>query len=488
MNNTIGIFNLAILASLFGCKSSEPSPSKPNLLYIIVDEMREISMSCTGDPNIRTTGLDSLAASGILFTRMYTPNPVCSPTRASIHTGLYPHNAGMPHNGYHLRETAPTLADVLLKAGYETGHIGKWHLDGESSRFSVLDKESFKPLKREWSDPASYGYVDSVSHRGFKYWAGFEHGHQYFGSRYWGNEHKAILLPEGKYEPDVQTELAIQFIKNNRDKTWYLDLNFGTPHFPLIKENVKPSDLALFDPDSLILRSNIPPSFETEAREILAIYYGMIHNIDENIQKLLSALKEEDLLENTLIVFTSDHGDMMLSHGQHYKRRPQEESSRVPFIVSYPGKVKSHSVANQYLSLVDVFPTLLEMLNVEAPVNEGQSFVPILTGNSEEDIHSSIYMGGAWFGCRDYDPGLHSKSPWRAVRTKDYMMSFLKTSESKLEAVQLFDMNSDPYQMNNLVIDPAFDDVKRHLSHELDYWRRRTGDSEVQKLKLPEWK
>ena len=482
-----GVYVLAILVLGFGCRAPEPGPSKPNLLYIIVDEMREISMSCTGDPNIRTSGLDSLAASGMRFTRMFTPNPVCSPTRASIHTGLYPHNAGMPHNGYHLRETAPTLAEVLQKAGYETGHIGKWHLDGESSRFSEESKESFKPLKKECTHPASYGYVDSSSHRGFKYWAGFEHGHQYFGSRYWGKEHKAIFLPEGKYEPDVQTDLAIQFIKSKRDKTWYLDLNFGTPHFPLLEENVKPADLALFDPGRLILRKNVPASFEAEAREMLAIYYAMIHNIDENIQKLLAALKEEGLLENTLIVFTSDHGDMMLSHGQHFKRRPQEESSRVPFIISYPGLIKARSVANQYLSLVDVFPTLLELLNVEAPVNEGESFAPILTGKSEAEIHSSIYMGGAWFGCRDYDPGLHSKSPWRAVRTKNYMMSFLKTSNSKLEAVQLFDMNQDPFEMNNLVEDPDFNEVKKELTKELDRWRRRTGDSEVGKLKLPHW-
>ncbi len=487
MKNKIGILNLAMLASLFGCRSSEPLPPKPNVLYIIADELREISLSCTGDPNIRTPGLDSLAASGVLFTRMYTPNPVCSPTRASIHTGLYPHNAGMPHNGYHLRETAPTLAEILLKAGYETGHIGKWHLDGESSKYTEDDKESFKPLRKEWSDPASYAYVDSASHRGFKYWAGFEHGHQYFGSRYWGNEHKAILLPEGKYEPDVQTELAIQFIRNNRDKTWYLDLNFGTPHFPLIRDNVKPSDLALFDPESLILRSNVPPSFEAELREILAIYYAMIHNIDENIQKLISALKEEGLLENTLIIFTSDHGDMLLSHGQHYKRRPQEESSRVPFIVSYPGRLNSRRIANQYLSLVDVFPTVLGMLNVEAPANEGQSFVPILTGKSNEEIHSSIYMGGAWFGGRDYDPGLHSKNPWRAVRTKNYMMAFLKTSGSQLDAIQLFDMNKDPFEMNNLVDDPAFNEVKKQLTGELAGWIKRTGDSEVEKLKLPQW-
>lgn len=480
-------FIILTIVLLLGCNPPDPEISRPNLLYIIVDEMREMAMSCSGDPNINTPGLDSLAAQGMRFTRMYTPNPVCSPARASIHTGLYPHNAGMPHNGYHLRETAPTLAEVLQQAGYTTGHIGKWHLNGEPSTTSREDKESYKLIKKEWSVDSYYGYVDPESHRGFEYWAGFEHGHQYFGSRYWEKEYKPILLPEGEYEPDVQTDLAIQFIKNNRSENWYLDLNYGTPHFPLVRENAKAEDLALFDTAKIILRPNVPPQFANEARESLAIYYAMIHNLDENIQKLMKALKEEGLFENTLIIFTSDHGDMMLSHGQHYKRRPQEESSRVPFIVCYPPAVKPGLVSERYLNLVDIYPSILEMLNVDAPPNEGLSFSPLLKGISDEEIHSSIYMGSAWFGGRDYDLGLHAKSPWRAVRTKDHMMAFLKTSDSQFDAIQLFDMNADPFQMNNLVDDPAYIDIKKVLTEELDAWRRKTGDAEVQKLKLPDW-
>ncbi len=488
MNSLTRLLSVLIICSILGCKTPKQELTRPNLLYIIVDEMREMSMSCSGDPNIRTIGLDSLALNGMRFTRMYTPNPVCSPARASIHTGLYPHNAGMPHNGYHLRETAPTLAEVLKQEGYATGHIGKWHLNGEPTEYSKNDKETFEPLRKEWGDPANYGYVEPSSHRGFEYWSGFEHGHQYFGSRYWEKEHQSITLPEGSYEPDFQTDLAIQFIKNQGKKPWYLDLNFGTPHFPLVKENVKAEDLSLFNPDSLKLQPNVPPGSEEEARELLAIYYAMIRNLDQNVQKLVKTLKQEGLLENTIIIFTSDHGDMMLSHGQHFKRRPQEESTRVPFIVSYPPLVKPGTTSAQYLSLVDVFTTILDLINVKSPVNEGISFLPILNGKSTEEIHSSVYMGGAWFGCRDYDPGLHAKSPWRSIRTNDYMMAFLKTSDTKLEAVQLFDMKKDPYQLNNLISDSTLNETKRTLTMELDEWRKKTGDSEVQKLKLPDWK
>lgn len=466
-----------------GIDSSGLPKNKPNLLYIIVDEMREMAMSCSGNVNLQTPALDRLAAGGARFTRMYTPYPVCSPSRASIHTGLFPHNAGVPHNGYHLRETVPTLAEVLSEAGYLTGHIGKWHLDGVDSPYAQEDKKSFDPHRPDWS-VSDYPYVDSAHHRGFQYWAGFEHGHQYFGSRYWEKAHEPRYIPEGVYEPDFQTDQALTFIEKNAHRPWYLEVNFGTPHFPLIKENVKEEDLAHFDPDKIQLRPNVPLEFAKEAREKLAIYYAMIHNIDQNVEKLLGKLDALNLAENTLVIFTSDHGDMMLSHGQHFKRRPQEESIRVPFIVRYPQKIPPGKVAAQYLTLVDVFPTILDLLEVEKPCNEGKTFVNVLTGNFSDEIHESIYLGCAWFGCRDYDPGLHAKMPWRAVRTKDYMMAFLKTDKNTVKPVQLFDMRNDPYQMNNLIGSAGYEAVKKDLIEKLFEWRDRTGDSEFGRIRL----
>ncbi len=483
----IGTIFSTILITSCGTKTktretNQPIP-RPNLLYIVVDEMREMAMSCSGDINIQTPGLDHLAAEGARFTHMYSPYPVCSPTRASIHTGLFPHNAGVPHNGYHLRETVTTLSEVLFRVGYSTGHIGKWHLEGVDSPTAQEDKNSFLPHRPEWSN-ADYAYVPSTNHRGFQYWAGFETGHQYFGSRYWEKDHEPIYIPKGVYEPDYQTDQAIAFIEKNRDKSWYLDLNFGTPHFPLVKENVKVADLSLFDPEKIQLRPNVPIKFASEAREQLAIYYAMIHNIDQNIAKLLDKLDELNLTENTIVIFTSDHGDMMLSHGQHYKRRPMEESSRVPFIIRYPAKIQAGKIAGQYLTLVDVFPTILDLIEVKKPCNEGKSFLKVLNTNFLDEIHQSIYLGCYWFGCRDYDPGLHLKMPWRAVHTKDYMMAFLKTDGNTVKPVQLFDMNKDPYQMNNLIDSAGYKSVKEDLRREFLKWRNKTGDSEFGKIKL----
>lgn len=483
VNAVAVIAALSVVTSCDRVTSDSGRPEKKaNLLYIVVDEMREMAMSCSGDENIQTRALDKLAAEGARFTRMYTPYPVCSPARASIATGHFPHNAGVPHNGYRLRENISTLAEVLAAAGYSTGHIGKWHLSGEDSPYAEEDIASFAPHRPEWS-VANYPYVDPANYRGFQYWAGFEHGHQYFGSRYWEKDHEPRYLPEGVFEPDFQTDQALAYIENNADKSWYLEIDFGTPHFPLVEENVKAEDLALFDPAKMKLRPNVPAEFAEEARQQLAIYYAMIYNLDRNVERLLQKLDDLDLTENTLIVFTSDHGDMMLSHGQHYKRRPQEESSRIPFIMRYPARIPAGTVAGQYLTLVDVFPTILDLLDVPHPCNEGQSFIDVATGKSTSEIHRSIYLGCAWFGCRDYDPGLHAKRPWRAVRTKDYMMAFLKNGNT-LQPVQLFDMNKDPYQMNNLIDSAGYDDVKAELASELFAWRDKTGDSEFGRVKL----
>ena len=475
---------IGLLTCCAGLKAKAEKIKRPNLLYIVVDEMREMAMSCSGDLNIQTPALDRLAAGGARFTHMYTPNPVCSPSRASIQTGLFPHNAGVPHNGYHLRETVTTLAEVLSKVGYSTGHIGKWHLDGGDSPYAQEDKNSFMPHRSEWNIGDDYAYVPSSNHRGFQYWAGFETGHQYFGSRYWEKNHEPKYIPKGVYEPDYQTDQALAFIEKNRDKPWYLDLSFGTSHFPFVKENVKAGDLSLFDPDKIQLRPNVPAKFASDARQQLAIYYAMIHDIDQNVAKLLDKLDELNLTNNTIVIFTSDHGDMMLSHGQHFKRRPQEESSRIPFVIRYPAKIHPRKIAGQYLTLVDAFPTILDLLEVEKPCNEGVSFLKVLNSNYSDEIHQSIYLGCAWFGCRDSDPGLHSKMPWRAIRTKDYMMAFLKTSVNTVKPVQLFDMNKDPYQMNNLIDTASYDVVKGNLTKELFKWRNKTGDSEFGKIKL----
>jgi hypothetical protein len=124
------------------------------------------------------------------------------------------------------------------------------------------------------------------------------------------------------------------------------------------------------------------------------------------------------------------------------------------------------------------------LIGINKSCNEGTSFLKVLTSNSHDEIHQSLYLGCAWFGCRDYDPGLHSKMPWRAIRSKDYMMAFLKINENTVKPVQLYDMNNDPYQITNLIDSAGYEVVKENLIKELFNWRNKTGDSEFGKVNL----
>jgi arylsulfatase A-like enzyme len=283
--------------------------SVPNLLYIVCDEMREMAMSCSGNPNIQTPNLDRLAASGFRSTRMYTTSPVCCPARATMQTGMYPHNAGFPdyNNGMHLREDVPTIAEILSERGYQTCHIGKWHLNGKK----------LSPGNR---------YVPPEYHRGYEEWLGFEHGHDYFGSVHYAKDDTQILPPGNQYEPDFQTDRAVQFIETNARRPWMMHLSWGPPHFPLTQVNVPADVLATFDPEALTLRGNVDAGqLPRTARMELAIYYAMIRNLDTNLGRLLDTLDELSIRDKTIIVFTSDHGDKWLGcrplGGNHVKNQ-----------------------------------------------------------------------------------------------------------------------------------------------------------------------
>ena len=438
-----------------------------NLLFVMCDEMREMAMGVAGDPNVRTPNMDRLAYEGVRMTRAFTPSPVCSPARASIHTGLYPHNAGMGYrNNNHLREDAPTLAEHLRANGYDTGHIGKWHLNGKAL---TIDKRCVPP----------------EHHRGFDYWSGYEHGELYYDLPYYEASREPIQPAPGQYEPDLQTDKAIAFIKGHRGDKWYLDLSWSPPHFPLTADNVPPEFLARYDPSSIVLRDNVPEAQQVEAREMLAVYYAMIENLDTNLGRLLDVLGETEQENSTVVVFTSDHGDMLLSHGWHYKRRIHEESLRVPFLIRCPGVVPAGRTLDGLASLVDTVPSLLDLLCLPPLETEGVSLAPYWLGQSPDTPRDAVFAGCAWLGCREYG-GRHFKSPWRGVRTERYACTFLKVDDTA-QCVELYDLDDDPLEYDNLAVAPAslealplLNEVRSLLSAHL----KETNDTDFLELKL----
>jgi len=440
------------------------SKPKYNLVHIFADEMREMAMSCSGNPNIHTPNMDRLASQGARFARMFTPNPVCSPARASLMTGLLPHRTGVVKNSIRLPESVPCTAELTSAAGYVTGHIGKWHLDGTGGRED------------------GYDLVPAERHRGFTYWAGYEHGHRYWNARYFTENDEEVKLPESIYAPDAMTDLAIEFLRKNAPKPFHLDLSWGPPHFPL--DQAKPENRAHFEKSAITLRPNVPEKFADEAREDYINYYAMVANLDWNLGRILNALDELHLADNTIVIFTSDHGDMLLSHGQHFKRRPTEESIRVPFLIRCPGIIPSGQIINTLACLTDVVPTCLELMGIESPEMDGLSHVPELTQRGEAVKRDSIYLSCMWLGCRDYDLGLHAKRPWRGIRTERFMACYLQESDETMRLVELYDLESDPYEMNNLAAAEGFDDLRDNLARRLDEWIKSIDDELFANLKL----
>ncbi len=312
--------------------------SKPNLLFIYCDQMRGQAMGCAGNTQVRTPYLDRLASQGVMFTNAIANCPVCTPNRGVLLTGKYPLSHKAVANDVPLPPDDASWGNVLRDAGYRTGYIGKWHLDG-------VPRDRFTPPGRR--------------RHGFDYWAVWNCSHAYFNAKYFRDDPEPIHI-DG-YEPDHQTDLAIDFLRGRSDQPFFLIISWGTPHAPY--QEVPEEYRRLYDPDKLELR----PNCADPDRRALADYYAAITALDHNVGRLMDALDEMDVERNTIVVFTSDHGDMLWSQGQIKKERPWEESILVPFIVRWPDAVPEGKSHDALLSTVDVMPSLLSLMGVSVP-------------------------------------------------------------------------------------------------------------------------
>jgi len=391
-----------------------------------------------GDPDVRTPNLDALASQGILFRNTFANTPVCCPARALILTGKYAHKNGMVANDLRLRELETTIAELLAAQGYHTGFIGKWHLDG-GRRLP--------------------GFVPPGPRRqGFRFWAANECDHRHFRPTYFRDTDQPIT--EERFEPGVWTDLAIEFLKQVGTDPFFLVVAMGPPHDPY---GAPERFMKLYDPTKLTMRANWVEGVTGAGRKELAAYYAAITAVDEQVGRLMRALDELGRAQDTIVLFTSDHGDMLGAHGQHLKRKPWEESIRVPGIVRYPAKVKPGRTG-ALLSHVDLAPTLLALCGLPIPEEmQGTDLSPVVLGTTDRGPDSAffqIFVPFAWD---------RTSQPWRGVRTEHFM--FARTEEGPW---LLYDLTHDPYELKNLVHDAA---LQQQMEAKLTAWMRRTGDS-----------
>ena len=305
---------------------------KPNVVFVFADQWRAQAMGYAGDPNVRTPTLDKLANSSVRFSTAVSTCPVCSPYRGSLITGQYPLSHGVFLNDVCLGTNAVSLAQAFSRAGYRTGCIGKWHLDGHG-------RSNFIPRERR---------------QGFDFWRVLECTHAYNKSSYFGDEN--VRQQWDGYDAIAQTREAQSYIRERAGHgPFLLVLSWGPPHDPYMTAPDKYA--AMYQPDKLKLRPNVPADGVEEVRKKQCGYYAHCSALDDCVGQLWSTLRETGLEKDTIFVFTSDHGDMLGSHGRFHKQVPHDEAILVPLLIQWP-KLAARDVTAP-IGTPDLMPTLL---------------------------------------------------------------------------------------------------------------------------------
>lgn len=418
------------------------SPKRPNILVILPDEWRGEALGCMGNPDVRTPYLDQMASEGILFRNTFSNSPVCCPARAIIQTGMYASKNGMVANDLRLRESLVGMGTLFSRAGYRTAYIGKWHLDG---------------------GPRLPGFIPPGPRRhGYDHWAANECNHNYFYNYYFRDENTPIITT--RYLPEVWSDLAIEYLYTAQGGApFFMMMSYAAPHDPYVVP-MKYNDM--YDPNALTMRPNWDPHVKGGSRQDIAKYYGAITAIDYQIGRITKTLRDLGMEEDTIIYFSSDHGNMLGSHGAQLKRKPWEESIRVPGILRYPRMIRGAQIKDALWSHVDLAPTLLSLCGIKVPSGmQGTDLSKVVcTDNAGPEsvyfqIFGPFYGGGVLY-------------PWRGVRTQEYMYA-----RRPHEPWVLYDLKNDPYEMHNLVHSSSAQAVRAEMDDRLTEWMKQVDDS-----------
>jgi len=429
-----------------GCRRGAGDVS--NLLFVMADQWRFSAVGHASAPApVATPHLDRLARQGLRCNRAYVANPVCAPSRASVMTGRLPHQHGLIVNQLTLPPGERGFAESFARAGYRTHYVGKWHLDG----------------------PDSPGFVPpGWRRRGFETFEGFNRGHWYQQPQTFTDAGE-LIHPEAR-EWTYQTDRAIDFVRRHRDERFFCFLSWGPPH-PATLGRPRSQRFAEAPPP---WRANVPERVRRRGRlaERLGAYYDLCEQLDVELGRLLDALDEQGLAESTLVVFTSDHGDMLGSHGVFYKEHPYEESVRVPLVLRQPGRIAAGGETDTLVSNVDLMPTLTRLAGLERPSTcTGRDLSGVLGGSGSASV-ASVYCEGRMDGRRSAGPQL-GRGAWRAVITPSHKLMVDETGA----VVLLVDLERDPLELENLAGRGDQRDLAESLRAELDRWRARTADA-----------
>jgi arylsulfatase A-like enzyme len=426
----------------------------PNLVFIFSDQQSYDMLGCYGNEQIITPNIDLLASQGVLFNNCIANAPACSPYRGILLSGQHPLRSGalgndvqmIPGNGKY-------FAEILRDAGYRTGYLGKWHLYGGDRN---------RPIP---PGPYRYGFDDEFLSNNCTLL--YDKERAYF----WDADGNKQLY--GDWEPFAQTRQALRFLDHNASKPFALFVSYHPPHNWEGAEKYRaPEELAnLYDPDKIRVRPNCEDT--PERREAYRGHMAMCTGLDQCVGQLMEKLEELGVAENTIVVYTSDHGDLLMSHGLGgNKGRAENESLHVPLVVRYPQGLKPRR-SDLLIGSLDLMPTLLGLMKMKIPDScEGVNLAEAIEQGNDDAVKSL--------------PLFLLAHDWRGVYTPRYTYSFSIPTESPTwwnspdappdNFNRLFDRQADPLEMRNLFHDPASQALRQDLQQQALAWMKKFGD------------
>ena len=453
---------------------------KPNVLFIFADQYRADVCSTYGGKVITTPHIDRLASEGIVFERGLTTCPLCTPYRGMLMTGKFPTHSGVIANFFETstKQNPTCIADVFNGAGYETGFIGKWHL--AASKLKHVDKHQ-PGGKGELKGPDCEFVPPGPTRLGFKYWAAYNFHSAY--NHYWYFGDTPLKLTSDKYETEAQTDQAIDYMRTHRNsgKPFFLVVAPHPPHPPF---NIPPAGYLEKIPTTIARSPNVPDKNPRSVAELRG-YYAMAKHVDDCVGKMLKFLDDSGLAESTIVVFTSDHGEMHGSHGRINKMVPYTEAVNVPVVMRWKGTIPAGKRTTVLQTPVDHFPTLcgLAGVKIESAVAgklDGIDLSPVILGKGAVE-RKEVLMANYTSQWDSLQGG--SKWPeWRGVHSGQY--TYVKWLHGKEE---LYDNEKDRYQMTNLVDDEKCKDALTQLRGSLKDLLAKAHDESLPGDKYGDW-
>ncbi|MFV1968369.1 MAG: sulfatase-like hydrolase/transferase [Pirellulaceae bacterium] len=433
------------------CGEEKPQRArKPNLVFVMSDQHSWDMLACYGNQDLITPNLDRLARQGVRFNHCVSNSPVCTPYRGILLTGQHPLYCGAMQNDLQvLPGHGNYFGEVLRDAGYRTGYYGKWHLYG-GDRVRPVPPGLFR-----------YGFDDEFLTNNCTLL--FDARRAY----YWDENGEKRLY--GDWEPYAQTRQAIAFVEKHSTRPFALFLAWHAPHnWGRAQEGyLAPEDmLALYDPAKLHLRPNVKDT--PVIRRKYQGHMAMITSLDRAFGQLMRTLDEKGLADDTIVVFTSDHGDMLMSYGwPNHKGRAEHGSCRVPLLIRFPGRLEPRA-SELLMGTFDLMPTLLGLLGLSIPDTcQGRDLADAIINHRDDVVESQ--------------PLFFLPADWRGIYTRRYTYSYSIDPKSPRNALLsdnlLYDRQEDPWEMNNLFDSPQHAEIRKHLHEKTLKWMARFGDT-----------